>query len=427
MQTAISYSERVSAQSWNKQDTLWVLGIYGCAVSSGSLFLPISLGLAGFWPMLILSLLAFPVTYYTYRTLGRFVQSASTNNGREGNIIDAVEEHLGLRWAKCLTCLYFFTVFPAMMVYTITITNTVIDFVQHQLHMGEMPRYLVAPVATLFLVMLTQGNTNFIVKIMGVIVFPFIIGLVFVSCLAIPNWNLSYMATAHDFGGAEGIISSVWASLPMIVYAFSFTSILSSFVVSQKKSYGADAGAKVSKIMLVAVVLIVSTVIFFSWSSIFSLTPVELADAKANNLTVLSYLARKFESPWLASAPQLIVFTATIKSFLAHFLATKESAKGFAASCLGCTPEVVHGKVLQRMLAVFIFVVTVIPAILNWNVMNLIKVVMVPVSIFIVYLLPQYAFSKVPALRKYKGGIVNWFVLTIGALCLINAFVVAVG
>ncbi|MNL79564.1 Serine transporter [compost metagenome] len=59
--------------------------------------------------------------------------------------------------------------------------------------------------------------------------------------------------------------------------------------------------------------------------------------------------------------------------------------------------------------------------------MNLIKVVMVPVSIFIVYLLPQYAFSKVPALRKYKGGIVNWFVLTIGALCLINAFVVAVG
>lgn len=425
MQSATSYAGPVSAQTWNKQDTLWVLGIYGCAVSSGSLFLPISLGLAGFWPMLILTLLAFPITFYTYSVLAKFVQSASTSKGREGNIIDAVEQNLGVRWAKCVTCLYFFTVFPAMMVYTITITNTVIDFIQFQLHLGEAPRFLVAPIATLFLVALTQGNTTFIVKLMGVIVFPFIISLVIISMMSIPNWNLSYMETASNFGGAKGIASSVWASLPMIVYAFSFTSITSSFVVAQKQTYGSDAPQKISKIMYVAVVLIVVTVIFFSWSSIFSLSPAELADAKANNLTVLSYLARKFESPWLASAPQLIVFTATIKSFLAHFLATKESAKGFAASCLGCRPEIVHGKGLQRTLAIFILIVTTVPAILNWNVMNLIKVGMVPVSIFIVFFLPQYAFAKVPALQKYRGGAINWFVLTIGALCLVNAFMTA--
>ena len=304
MQPAISYTGAVCPNTWNKQDTLWVLGIYGCAVSSGSLFLPISLGVAGFWPMLVLSMLAFPVTYYTYRSLGRFIQSADTKNGREGNIIDAVEQSLGISWAKCLTCLYFFTVFPALMVYTITITNTVIDFINIQLHLGEVSRLVVAPIATLLLVALTQGDTTFIVKTMGVIVFPFIISLVLISLFAMPNWNFSYMATAHDFGGAGGLASSIWASLSMVVYAFSFTSIISSFIVAQKQAYGDEASRKVSKIMYVAVVLIVTTVIFFSWSCIFALSPAELADAKANNLTVLSYLARKFESPWLASAPQ---------------------------------------------------------------------------------------------------------------------------
>ncbi|MNO62230.1 Serine transporter [compost metagenome] len=425
MQPAISYAGAVNPYAWNRHDTLWVLGIYGCAVSSGSLFLPISLGVAGFWPMLILSMLAFPVTYYTYRSLGKFIQSAHVAGGREGNIIDAVEQNLGLTWAKCLTCLYFFTVFPALMVYTITITNTIIDFVNIQLNLGEIPRIVVAPIATLLLVALTQGNTTFIVKMMGVIVFPFIISLVVISFLAIPSWNLSYLSTAHDFGGASGLASSVWASLSMVVYAFSFTSIISSFIVAQKHAYGEEAPRKVSKIMYVAVVLIVTTVIFFSWSCIFALSPAELEDAKTNNLTVLSYLARKFESPWLASAPQLIVFTATIKSFLAHFLATKESAKGFASTCLGCRPTVIHGKGLQRVLAVFILVVTTVPAILNWNVLNLIKVGMVPVSIFIVFLLPQYAFAKVPALQKYRGGVANWFVLSIGVLCLIDAAISA--
>ncbi|GLO51358.1 serine/threonine transporter [Pseudomonas putida] len=425
MDAAITYDRPVVASKWNKQDTLWVLGIYGCAVSSGSLFWPISLGLSGFWSMLILSALAFPITYFTYRAFARFIQSASATNGREGNIVDAVEEHLGLKWAKWLTLLYFITVFPAMMVYTITITNTIIDYVNTQLHLGIMPRYVVAPLATLALVLLVQGNTTFIVKIMGAIVFPFIISLIFFGIMAIPSWNLSYMETAKDFGGLSGLSASVWSSLPMVIYAFSFTSIVSSFVVAQKKAYGDSAAFKVRQIMLVAVVMIIVTVVFFSWSCIFALSPAELADAKANNLTALSYLARKFDNPWLATASQLIVFSATIKSFLAHFLATKESAKGFATSCLGLKPAIVHGKGLQRVLTVMIFVVTCIPAILNWNVLNLIQVVMVPISVFIVYFLPQYAFAKVPCLQKFRGGFANWFSVSIGFICLINGLILA--
>lgn len=422
MSTAISDAKVIplSEKKWTRHDSLWVLGIYGCAVSSGSLFWPISLGLAGLWPMIILTLLAFPVTYLTYRVYSGFIMEAPEVNGREGNIIDAVEHYFGQSWAKWVTLFYFITVFPGMMVYTITITNTLIDFMHNQLGLPELPRIIVAPLSVLGLVLLVQGSTTVIVKVMGFIVFPFILSLVFFGIMAIPYWNTSFMHSPLDPVGFYENAASVWTSLPMVIYAFSFTSVVSSFVVAQRQKYQGNAPSKVRQVMFVAVALIILTVCFFSWSCIIALSPADIREAKIHNLTALSYLARKFDNPWLASVSQLIVFTATIKSFLAHFLATKESAKGFAAEFLSCSPATVNSSKLHIMLSVIIYVLTVVPAILNLNVLNLIQIVMVPASVFVVFFLPQYAFIKVPALQKYRGGVINWFVLAIGVFSLIN-------
>lgn len=45
---------------WTKHDTTWMLGLYGTAIGAGTLFLPINAGVGGFWPLIILALLAFP-------------------------------------------------------------------------------------------------------------------------------------------------------------------------------------------------------------------------------------------------------------------------------------------------------------------------------------------------------------------------------
>ncbi|MDP9030484.1 MAG: HAAAP family serine/threonine permease, partial [Pseudomonadota bacterium] len=75
--------------SWSRQDTTWMLGLFGTAIGAGTLFLPINAGLGGFWPLVILALLAFPMTFFAHRGLTRFVLS-----GREGSdITDVVEEH----------------------------------------------------------------------------------------------------------------------------------------------------------------------------------------------------------------------------------------------------------------------------------------------------------------------------------------------
>ena len=58
-------------------NTTWMLSLYGTAIGAGTLFLPIAAGLHGIFPLLIMALLAFPMTYYSHRALCQFVLSGS--------------------------------------------------------------------------------------------------------------------------------------------------------------------------------------------------------------------------------------------------------------------------------------------------------------------------------------------------------------
>ncbi|PMS36875.1 hypothetical protein C0Z20_11980 [Trinickia symbiotica] len=406
---------------------MWVLGIYGCAVGGGSLFWPISLGLHGFWPMVILSLLAFPITYFPYLALSRYVLAGSSRDGREGNVLDTTIEFLGPNWGKFLTTTYFATVFPGMMIYTITITNTILDFSRTQLHYNGLSRWAVAPICVAALMLIVRYGTNVVVRAMGFIVAPFIVSIIIFGFMAAPHWNSAMMATATNFGGVSALALNVWKGLPLCVFAFSFTSITSSFVVAQKKYYGPRAVRKVPQILLVATLLAVSTMLFFSWSCIFALSPAELSQVKASNLTVLSFLARKFDTPAISIASQLIVFTAVIKSFLAHYLATEESARTFGRTLFGLSERTLHSASFSRLIVGLVFLITTTSAIFNLDVVDLITVALVPVSVFIVYFLPLYAFTKIDALKKFGGRPSNLLVFAVGVVCLVSGVIAVIG
>lgn len=81
-----------------------MLSLYGTAVGAGTLFLPIDAGLNGIWPLIIMAVLAFPMTYFSHRALCRFVLSGSST---QNDITDVVEEHFGTFSGRILTGLYF--------------------------------------------------------------------------------------------------------------------------------------------------------------------------------------------------------------------------------------------------------------------------------------------------------------------------------
>src|SRR5476651_1713293 len=158
--------------SWSRQDTTWMLGLFGTAIGAGTLFLPINAGLGGFWPLVILALLAFPMTFFAHRGLTRFVLS-----GRSGDITDVVEEHFGVGAGKLITLLYFFAIFPILLVYSVALTNTLSSFMEHQLHIAPPPRAILSLVLILGLMAIVRCGQGVIVKCMSVLVYPFVAAL----------------------------------------------------------------------------------------------------------------------------------------------------------------------------------------------------------------------------------------------------------
>ena len=65
---------------WNLHDTQWTLSLFGTAVGAGILFLPINIGIGGFWPLIIMACLAFPMTFLAHRGLARFVLSSKNKH-----------------------------------------------------------------------------------------------------------------------------------------------------------------------------------------------------------------------------------------------------------------------------------------------------------------------------------------------------------
>ncbi len=61
---AATASGKSDYNTWRKSDTVWMLGLYGTAIGAGVLFLPINAGIGGLVPLIIMAILALPMTFF---------------------------------------------------------------------------------------------------------------------------------------------------------------------------------------------------------------------------------------------------------------------------------------------------------------------------------------------------------------------------
>lgn len=238
--TTIGTLSKKSVSSWRKTDTMWMLGLYGTAIGAGVLFLPINAGIGGLIPLIIMAILAFPMTFFAHRGLTRFVLSGK-NAGED--ITEVVEEHFGISAGKLITLLYFFAIYPILLVYSVAITNTVESFITHQMHMNAPPRALLSLVLILGLMTLVHFGQEMIVKAMSILVFPFVAVLMALALYLIPNWNTSVFENVSLSGNGvgHGMLMTLWLVIPVMVFSFNHSPIISSFAVAKRKEYGEDA------------------------------------------------------------------------------------------------------------------------------------------------------------------------------------------
>ncbi|MCE9981207.1 threonine/serine transporter TdcC [Leclercia adecarboxylata] len=422
--------------SWRKSDTTWTLGLFGTAIGAGVLFFPIRAGFGGLIPILLMLLLAYPIAFYCHRALARLCLSGSNPSG---NITETVEEHFGKTGGVVITFLYFFAICPLLWIYGVTITNTFMTFWENQLQMPALNRGFVALFLLLLMAFVIWFGKDLMVKVMSWLVFPFIASLVLISLSLIPYWNSAVIDQVNlsdiSFTGHDGILVTVWLGISIMVFSFNFSPIVSSFVVSKREEYEGEfdkdfTEQKCSKIIGRASMLMVAVVMFFAFSCLFTLSPQNMAEAKAQNIPVLSYLANHFASlsgtkstfaTVLEYGASIIALVAIFKSFFGHYLGTLEGLNGLVLKFgyKGDKKKVSVGK-LNTISMIFIMGSTWIVAYANPNILDLIEAMGAPIIASLLCLLPMYAIRKTPALAKYKGRTENIFVTLVGLLTILN-------
>lgn len=404
--------------TWRKTDTMWMLSLYGTAIGAGVLFLPINLGVGGLIPLLIMTTIAFPMTFFAHRGLCRFVLS-SKNPGED--ITKVVEEHFGICVGKFITLLYFFSIYPILLVYSVAITNTVDSFIVYQLGVSAPPRVLLSLFLIVSLMTIVRVGEQTIVKTMSILVFPFVSILILLSLYLIPHWNVTVIGNAllsiSNRGIHNSLIVTLWLAIPVMVFSFNHSPIISAFAVAKREEYGRDSEKKCSRILACAHIMMVLTVMFFVFSCVMSLSPANLEEAKAQNLSILSYLANHFHNPIIEYIAPIVAFVAITKSFLGHYLGASEGFKGLIfKSIKRNNDKTISPIMLNRITGTFMLTTTWLVSTLNPSILVMIEMLGGPIIAMLLFLMPMHAIRTVPAMRQYSGYTSNIFVVIMGLI-----------
>lgn len=145
-----------------------------------------------------------------------------------------------------------------------------------------------------------------------------------------------------------------------------------------------------------------------------SLSPQQLAEAKAQNLSILSYLANQYDTPIIAWLSPIIAFVAITKSFLGHYIGAYESLRDLileAAAARGKN----RIRLVDAVILVFMVLTCWFAAYKNPSILGIIECISGPTGAAILLLLPMYAIHKLPVLA-WRGKASNVFVTLIGLI-----------
>ncbi|ELX0905713.1 hypothetical protein QLB39_001674 [Salmonella enterica] len=233
-----------------------------------------------------------------------------------------------------------------------------------------------------------------------------------------PSGNITETVEEH-FGKTGGVVITFlyfFAICPLLwIYGVTITNTFMTFWENQLQMPALNRGF---------------VALFFAFSCLFTLSPQNMADAKAQNIPVLSYLANHFASlsgtkstfaTVLEYGASIIALVAIFKSFFGHYLGTLEGLNGLVLKFgyKGDKTKVSMGK-LNTISMIFIMGSTWVVAYANPNILDLIEAMGAPIIASLLCLLPMYAIRKAPSLAKYRGRLDNVFVTLIGLLTILN-------
>ncbi|WP_069638290.1 aromatic amino acid transport family protein [Campylobacter pinnipediorum] len=391
----------------------WMLSLFGTAVGAGILFLPIRAGTGGFWPIVIMCFLVFPMTYLSHKNLARFVNSGSKP---QMDITQVVTEHFGQGWGVAITFLYFFAIFPICLAYGVGITNTVNSFIVHQLGFAEPNRFILAFALVSAMMFVLVFSEEIVTKICSALVYPLCAILLAFSLYLMPHWKFDTIANVPAMGDFLGVI---WLTLPVLVFSFNHSPIVSTFAQSVQREYPNDTDANAGKIEFGASVILLVFVMIFVFSSVLCLNPDDFAKARTANIPVLSYFANEFDSPIIAYAGPLVALLAIASSFFGHYYGAYEGLCGILHKTKGKDGKP-NSRAVKIGATIFLYISTVVVGYINPSILGFIEDLGGPIIAAILFIMPIITIYRIPAMAKFKNPLFDGFVFLMGALTILS-------
>ncbi len=396
-------------KGWTKFHNMWTMSLFGTAVGAGVLFLPITAGLGGIWPLMIMTIIVGPMTYLAHRALARFVL-ASSKPGSDITVV--VEEFFGKKAGFLVTVLYFFAIYPVLLIYGVGITNSVDSFLDYQLGITEVPRWVLAIGINTGMVGILLFGERPAIKATELLVYPLCIMLLILSFALIPYWNFDIFTHSAE---NTNFWLTFFLTIPILVFSFNHSPAISSFALAVQEQYPNDSVKQSDRILFWTSNMLLIFVMFFVYSCLFCLSHSDLIAASEENISIVSYLANKLNVPFISWFAPPISFLAIGSSFFGHYLGAREGLRGIVTKVYQNAQKDPPMKSINIFIPVFFLATLCFGAIENPSIIDLISSLGGPIIATILFIMPMYAVYRVPAMRVYaKQLLANIFVILMG-------------
>ena len=398
---------------WSKEETLWSFALYGTAVGAGTLFLPIQLGSAGAIVLFITALVAWPLTYWPHKALSQFILSAKAAPGV--GITGAVNHYYGKKVGNLITALYFLAFFVVVLIYAVAITNSLAEQLARHTPITPVVRAMLSLAVVMVLNLIFLMGRHITIKVMGFLVFPLIACFLFLSLYLIGDWQPEHLTSQLQL--TSQTFHQVWISIPVMVFAFSHTPIISTFAVDQQEKYGELAMGKCKKIMKVAYTIICASVLFFVFSCLLAIPVSYIENARNEGVTILSALSMMPGSPaWLSVTGIVVAVVAMSKSFLGTYFGVIEGASEIVKTSLNQV-GIHKSRAFNRAMSILLVsTLTFMVCFINPNAISMIYAISGPLIAMILFIMPTLSTYIIPALKPYRS-VGNFITLVVGLLC----------
>ena len=346
----------------------WALTLFGTAVGAGILFLPLDAGSFGFWPLVAATLFIGPLVFFSHRTYARIV-SGSPMPGMD--VLQIITALTGRKRGFATALVYWLAVYPTVLIYGVSITNTIDSFITNQFGGPELSRWVLAPICVGILTGAFAFGQKATLAMANFLVYPLIIALAGASLFLIPRWDVrSFMSYESD----TPIWQSLLLLLPVLVFSFSHMAALSQFVLDVQKKHDDDVAKTekdVTKIELIAATALVLFTMFFVWSCAFALGADGLDAAAEQNIPVLSYLANETGTPLMAWLSPIVAICAIASSYFGHMMGTEEGTTYLLRVAAPNFAQRVSENALRWVINIFVFVTGTLVAVFNLSLIHI--------------------------------------------------------